>query len=193
MNIIAQLEYELAYYDSAVHRFNHYTTRTPHYSYGTFFFWVFHTNFQVVNFLKANHLRSSELFYVFMHISAVLWSVQFQFFLWFLTTRFSFLPSWEFFLVPLLYPVFLTFSRSFLSSLARSQVLSIFLFFSFISVLLFAEMAKSSFWQLIVFSYLLWLSHILDRTIWYGFTSTSQRILHVLFSMTCSDLCRYHL
>ena len=30
MNIIARLEYELAYYDSAVHRFNHYPTRTPH-------------------------------------------------------------------------------------------------------------------------------------------------------------------
>ena len=29
MNVIAWLEYELAYYDSAVHRFNHYTTRTP--------------------------------------------------------------------------------------------------------------------------------------------------------------------
>ena len=28
MNVIARLEYELAYYDSAVHRFNHYTTRT---------------------------------------------------------------------------------------------------------------------------------------------------------------------
>ena len=28
-NIIARLEYELTYYDSAVHRFNHYTTRTP--------------------------------------------------------------------------------------------------------------------------------------------------------------------
>ena len=27
MNVIARLEYELAYYDSAVHRFNHYTTR----------------------------------------------------------------------------------------------------------------------------------------------------------------------
>ena len=26
--IIARLEYEIAYYDSAVHRFNHYTTRT---------------------------------------------------------------------------------------------------------------------------------------------------------------------
>ena len=30
MNVIARLEYELAYYDSAVHRLNHYTTRTPH-------------------------------------------------------------------------------------------------------------------------------------------------------------------
>ena len=29
MNVIARLEYELGYYDSAVHRFNHYTTRTP--------------------------------------------------------------------------------------------------------------------------------------------------------------------
>ena len=35
MNVIARLEYELAYYDSAVHRFNHYTTRTPLY-----YFWV---------------------------------------------------------------------------------------------------------------------------------------------------------
>ena len=33
LNVIARLEYELAYYDSAVHRFNHYTTRThPIYS-----------------------------------------------------------------------------------------------------------------------------------------------------------------
>ena len=28
-NIIARLEFELAYYDSAVHCFNHYTMRTP--------------------------------------------------------------------------------------------------------------------------------------------------------------------
>ena len=30
MNVILKLEYELASYYSAVHRFNHYTTRTPH-------------------------------------------------------------------------------------------------------------------------------------------------------------------
>ena len=29
VNVIARLEYELAYYDSAVHHFIHYTTRTP--------------------------------------------------------------------------------------------------------------------------------------------------------------------
>ena len=29
MNVMARLEYELAYYDSAVHRFNNYTTMTP--------------------------------------------------------------------------------------------------------------------------------------------------------------------
>ena len=28
VNVIARLEYELAYYDSAVHYFNHYNTRT---------------------------------------------------------------------------------------------------------------------------------------------------------------------
>ena len=30
MNVIARLGYELAHYDSAVHRFNHYTTRIPY-------------------------------------------------------------------------------------------------------------------------------------------------------------------
>ena len=29
VNVVARLEYELAYNDFAVHRFNHYTTRTP--------------------------------------------------------------------------------------------------------------------------------------------------------------------
>ena len=29
VNVIARPEFELAYYDSAVQRFNHYTTRTP--------------------------------------------------------------------------------------------------------------------------------------------------------------------
>ena len=29
VNVIAWLEFELAYYDSAVHRPNHFTTRTP--------------------------------------------------------------------------------------------------------------------------------------------------------------------
>ena len=33
VNVIARLEYELAYYDSAVHRFNNYTTRTPGFKY----------------------------------------------------------------------------------------------------------------------------------------------------------------
>ena len=29
MNVIARLEFELTYYDSAIHRFSHYTTKTP--------------------------------------------------------------------------------------------------------------------------------------------------------------------
>ena len=45
VNIIAQLEYELAYYDSAVHRFNNYTTLTPH--------WDFE--------VKTNHLIPARL------------------------------------------------------------------------------------------------------------------------------------
>ena len=39
VNVIAQLEYELTYYDSTVHRFNHYTTRTP--SHGFWFSFSF--------------------------------------------------------------------------------------------------------------------------------------------------------
>ena len=33
VNVIARLEFELAYYDSAVHCFNHYTTKTPLYNF----------------------------------------------------------------------------------------------------------------------------------------------------------------
>ena len=38
VNVIARLEFELTYYDSAVHRFNHYTTRTPPTGRFVFFF-----------------------------------------------------------------------------------------------------------------------------------------------------------
>ena len=46
VNVIARLEYELAYYDSAVHRFIHYTTRTMviHLSTITIFFDIFHSH-----------------------------------------------------------------------------------------------------------------------------------------------------
>ena len=37
MNVRARLEYEIAYYDSAVQRFNHYTTRVHPLFVGTFF------------------------------------------------------------------------------------------------------------------------------------------------------------
>ena len=44
VNVIARLEYELAYYDSAVHRSsNHYTTRTPSVRNFTFFKFRFST------------------------------------------------------------------------------------------------------------------------------------------------------
>ena len=29
VNLIARLEYEVAYYDFVIHRFNHYTTKSP--------------------------------------------------------------------------------------------------------------------------------------------------------------------
>ena len=32
VNVIARVEVELAYYDSGVHRFNHYATKTPPYT-----------------------------------------------------------------------------------------------------------------------------------------------------------------
>ena len=39
VNVIARLEFELAYYDFAVHRFNHYTTRTPLENLGNSLYW----------------------------------------------------------------------------------------------------------------------------------------------------------
>ena len=53
MNIIARLEFELAYYNSAVHRFNHYTTRTPRPT-GKW------TKGYIVSFLKKSSLRLTK-------------------------------------------------------------------------------------------------------------------------------------
>ena len=51
MNVIAQLEYELAYDDSAVQRFNHYTTRTI-----------------IMCFLAKYFLCSNVIFPIFIYI-----------------------------------------------------------------------------------------------------------------------------
>ena len=41
VNVIAWLEFELAFYDSVVHPFNHYTTRTPQYQQGSGWTWEY--------------------------------------------------------------------------------------------------------------------------------------------------------
>ena len=86
MNVIARLQYELAYDDSAVHRFNYYTTRTPPQFFfffivwwlseeGGFFYGVASWNtfiianslliFSNANFVEYNrHSRSTYFFFV---------------------------------------------------------------------------------------------------------------------------------
>ena len=77
VNVIARLEYELAYYDSAVHPFNHYTTRTP------LLFWEFSHQIFItfIRFLRHSFLWSSFLalvrysfFFLFSFISSCLMS-----------------------------------------------------------------------------------------------------------------------
>ena len=64
---MARLKYELAYYDSAVHRFNHYTTRTPP---STSQFTI------VVEHIVYNTVSEVKWF--------ILFNITFFFFLWFL-------------------------------------------------------------------------------------------------------------
>ena len=45
---MVQLEFELAYYDSIVQHFNHYTTRTPH-----FMFWIVFFDLQVKQLISS--------------------------------------------------------------------------------------------------------------------------------------------
>ena len=59
VNVMARLEYERAYYDSAVHRFNHHTTRTPPYILKSFtlkikFQWRLLYNFKANDFYHEN-------------------------------------------------------------------------------------------------------------------------------------------
>ena len=71
MNLIARLEYELAYYDSAIHCFNHYTTRTPPYILDkislpsfAFFFPPFFYNL-LIN--RSSGVQSNSLPYLYYH------------------------------------------------------------------------------------------------------------------------------
>ena len=50
VNVIVRLEYELAYYDSAIHHFNHYTTWTlPHNYYNLEYLFLKTNNIQLYN------------------------------------------------------------------------------------------------------------------------------------------------
>ena len=68
VNVIARLEYELAYYDSAVHRFNHYTTRTPPREYIGFGLVGFYGILNFVGFLMLNLLYKHISIYIYIYI-----------------------------------------------------------------------------------------------------------------------------
>ena len=70
MNAIAWLEYELTYYDSAVHRFKHYTTRTPRKV-----LWTCAQNTQISTFLIVLH----EFFW---GITKTVLNANFRYYLW---------------------------------------------------------------------------------------------------------------
>ena len=59
MNVIAGLEYELAYYDSAVHRFNHYTTWTP----TPLDVWDYRPNYDAQSFPTEKRMIDEDNFY----------------------------------------------------------------------------------------------------------------------------------
>ena len=61
---MARLEFELAYYDSAVHRFNHYTTKT-------------HTHKSCVPLLMFNNDEMSNFFILFFKIIRILLEIFF--------------------------------------------------------------------------------------------------------------------
>ena len=108
MNVIARLEYELAYYDPAVHRFNHYTTRTPPSL--SFSFSLF------ISYLSLLHLSSPFLSFI------ILLNIHFLLFLG--QTPFCYL------ILPVYHPsiTFSSFLHFFLSSFITSCF--IILFFS---------------------------------------------------------------
>ena len=73
MNIIARLEYELAYNDSAAHRFNHYTTRTPLKVKVLIFLFAFFYFHSVVCRDGKVHYLTDSLFFCLLSLSLVVW------------------------------------------------------------------------------------------------------------------------
>ena len=61
MNVIARLEYELAYYNSAVHHFNHYTTWTPPCGLRLYSTWLVMTVELWFNFVKHEVKKKNVL------------------------------------------------------------------------------------------------------------------------------------
>ena len=64
MNVIARLEFELVYYDSAVQRFKHYTTRTSVFV-GLFLFFYLHS---VIRWNGKVRLTRSSFFFFFFFL-----------------------------------------------------------------------------------------------------------------------------
>ena len=143
MNVIARLEYELAYYDSAVHRFNHYTTRTP-VDMMTWWWWWWCQEHQrqlvmTITFMSftgvgvsASLRRSGGLFIVFWPILTILLFGCSRLVLLFLTLPAALPDFWGSLQVHQLQLVSLSPSwatAKFFSSLARFKYLSIFSFY----------------------------------------------------------------
>ena len=108
VNVIARLAYELVYYDSAVHHFNHYTTRTP----------PPHCNiYSVQKYDQDNHMHKTFIMFILVQESentrntydSLFW-FRYETFITFLSLRFfdmwrgrdtkKFLLCWLFHLTP---------------------------------------------------------------------------------------------
>ena len=82
MNVIAWLDFKLTYYDSTVHRFNHYTMRTPPANY---YYFKYSDYWPHLYCYKHNILADMTFFRCFMSNSGVHTESRTEFFIW--TTR----------------------------------------------------------------------------------------------------------
>ena len=134
VNVIAWLEYELAYYDSAVHRFNHYTTRTSPLWFGVLFCFVlfcFHMN--CVHFI----------YYFYFYLYGFLWSTVSPYnlsfcqgFIWLINELIGkcLISTFIVFLIEILKILKTTFIVNHVKSRLTSDFIHLFIYFWFLSL-----------------------------------------------------------